>query len=105
LKKNFFIGLSAVLLVGLSGYLGYELHELSNTHTALVQDHKKLNNRAELLQKKYAEQKARATTLQRAKLKAEGFQRQAEMKVEEIKQKMAAQAVDIFFLQQFSSVV
>ena len=74
-------------MVCLSGYLGYQLSQLSKAHTALNRDHKKLTSRADLLQKKYTEQKARTTALQRAKLTAEGFQRQAEMKVEEITDK------------------
>ena len=87
-------------MVCLSGYLGYQLSQLSKAHTALNRDHKKLTSRADLLQKKYTEQRARTTALQRAKLTAEGFQRQAEMKVEEIKKKMAVQESEMAALQQ-----
>jgi len=100
LKKKFFIGLLIVLLLGLSGYLGYKLNELTEAHAALTRDHKKLTSRADLLQKKYTEQKARTTALQRAKLTAEGFQRQAEMKVEEIKKQMDAQAAEMQSLEE-----
>jgi chromosome segregation ATPase len=95
LKKKFVINLSIILLIGLSGYLGYQLNKLNKAHSTLSQEHQKLIGRADLLQKKYTEQKARTTALQRAKLTAEGFQRQAEMKVEEIKKQMDAQAAEM----------
>jgi chromosome segregation ATPase len=95
LKKKILISVSIIVLIGLSGYLGYQLNKMSKAHIALSRDHQKLVSRADLLQKKYTEQKARTTALQRAKLSAEGFQRQAEMKVEEIKKQMDAQAAEM----------
>jgi len=99
LKKILLI-IFLVLFAALSAYLGYQLNKVSNAHEALTQDHERLISRADLLQKKYAEQKARTTALQRAKLTAEGFQRQAEMKVEEIKKQMDAMAAEMQSLEE-----
>ena len=90
MKTKLFTGILIALLFGLSGYLGYRLNELTNAHATLTREHNKLNHRADLLQKKYAEQKARTTALQRAKLTAEGLQRKAELKVEEVNKQMDA---------------
>lgn len=100
MRKKIVISLLFFLLIGLSGYLGYQLNKVSNAHASLTQDHERLNSRVDLLQKKYAEQKARTTALQRAKLTAEGFQRQAETKVEEIKTQMDAMAAEMQSLEE-----
>lgn len=84
-----------VLLVALSGYLGYQLYSLSQAHTALNKDFEKMSRRAELLQRKYTEQKAQAAALQRAKLTVEGLKRQAEMKVDELTKVLEKKNVEI----------
>lgn len=76
------------MLLGLSGYLGFQLYSLNQAHESLNKDFAKLGRRAELLQKKYVEQKAQTAALQRAKLTVEGLKRQAEMKVEEMEKAM-----------------
>ena len=64
--------------------MGYRWYTLDQAHTALNEDFDRLSHRAELLQRKYTEQKARTAALQRAKLTVEGLKRQAEMKAEEL---------------------
>jgi chromosome segregation ATPase len=93
--KKIIIGLVLFLCVGLSGYLGYRLNALSTAHAALEQDLKKTAHRADLLQRKYAEQKAQATAFQRAKLNVEGLKRQAEMKADALAREVDEQAARI----------
>lgn len=89
--KKISIGLLIIALVSLSGYLGYRLYMLSEAHTALAEALEKTSHRADLLQRKYAEQKAQSAALQRAKLMVEGLKRQAEMTAEALAGQLAAQ--------------
>jgi chromosome segregation ATPase len=95
LGKKIIVGLLIVLLIGLSGYLGYRLNKLGKAHAALSQDLKKTAHRADLLQRKYAEQKAQAAALQRAKLTVEGLKRQAEMKADALAKEVEEKAAVI----------
>jgi DNA repair exonuclease SbcCD ATPase subunit len=99
LVKRILINLLVVLLIGVSGYLGYRLNHLTKAHEALARDHKKMTHRADLLQKKYAEQKAQTAAMQRAKLTVEGLKRQAEMKAEALVKKMEAQTAEMAAMQ------
>ena len=89
--KKITTGIFFLLLVGVSGYLGYRLYNLSEAHTALGKELDRTNHKVELLQRKYSEQKAQATALQRAKLTVEGLKRQAEMKAEALEKELAEQ--------------
>lgn len=99
LGKKIIIGLVLFLSVGLSGYLGYRLNALGKAHAALGQDLEKTAHRAELLQRKYAEQKAQAAAFQRARMTVEGLKRQAEMKAEALAEQMAAQVAEMAALE------
>ena len=79
----------------LSGYLGYRLHTLSQAYAALEDELDRTSHRADLLQRKYAEQKAQSASLQRAKLTVEGLKRQAEMKVEALAEQLEAKNAEI----------
>lgn len=89
------VSIVIIILIGLSGYLGYRLVTLDKAHEVLTKDLKKTSHRATLLQKKYAEQKARTAALQRAKLTVEGLKRQAEMKAEALAEQLEQQAVKL----------
>lgn len=89
--KKVLLIIFVVLLIASGGYLGYRLYRLDQAHTALAEELKREFHRAELLKKKYAEQKARVTALQRAKLTVEGLKRQAEMKADELQKELYAQ--------------
>lgn len=95
MPKKIAIGIILLLLVGLSGYLGYRLYNLSEAHAALGEEFDREVHRSELLQRKYAEQKAQVAGLQRAKLTVEGLKRKAEMKVEALEKDLARQKAAI----------
>jgi chromosome segregation ATPase len=95
LGKKIIISLLLVSLIGLSGYLGYRLSEMTKAHEAVSKDLSRMSHRADLLQKKYTEQKSQTAAIQRAKLTVEGLKRQAEMKAEGMAKKLEAQAAEI----------
>jgi chromosome segregation ATPase len=84
-----------VLFIGLSGYLGYRLFALDKAHTLLEKNLAQTQHKVQLLQKKYAEQKAQVATLQRAKLMVEGLKRQAELKAEELAKQVEQQKTQL----------
>jgi chromosome segregation ATPase len=84
-----------ILLVGLSGYLGYRLNLLQKDHATVTSELSKTNHRAKLLKQKYIEQKAQASALQRAKLTVEGLKRQAEMKAKTLAEKLDKAAAGV----------
>lgn len=87
--------MSLILLIGLSGYLGYRLTVLNKAHQALTQDFERLTHRAALLKKKYTAQKAQTSALQRAKLAVEGLKRKAEMKAEALAKQLERQKAEM----------
>lgn len=93
--KKIAIGLVIALLIGLSGYLGYRLTVLDKAQKQLAEDLKRTAHRSDLLQQKYAEQKAQTATLHRAKLTVEGLKRQAEMKAEALEKELQTQKAAI----------
>ena len=95
MQKKHIIIIGVTILVGLSGYLGYELYSLNQAHAALNDDFDQLTHRSDLLQRKYTEQKAQTAALQRAKLTVEGLKRQAEMKLEELAKEMEKKDVEM----------
>lgn len=69
-----------LLLIGscaIAGYLGYSYKQLKNEHQALDDEYRKLERRAELIHKRYEEERARVSALTRSKLVLEGEMRQA----------------------------
>ena len=102
LSKKLFGVLVLLLLTVLCGYLGMRLHAQEETQAALEVELERMEHRGRLLQNKYAEQKAQAAAMQRARLTAEGLKRQAEMQVEELTRQVAAQGAEIAVLKQRS---
>ena len=99
MPKKIAVGTILLLLAGLSAFLGYRLYNLTEAHAVLADELEKTSHRADLLQRKYAEQKARNAAVQRDKLMIEGLKRQAELKAETLekeleKQKAAIAAMD-----------
>ncbi|BBO85849.1 hypothetical protein DSCO28_64150 [Desulfosarcina ovata subsp. sediminis] len=98
-KKITLIFVIAILVVS-TGLLGYRLYTLSKAHAATVEELSGMSHRAELLQRKYAEQKAQAAAFQRAKLTVEGLKRQAEMKADALAEQMEAMKAEMASIEQ-----
>ena len=61
----------------------------------MTEDFEKMSHRADLLQRKYTEQKAQTSSLQRAKLTVEGLKRQAEMKADELTKELEKKSLEM----------
>ena len=99
MARKITISIVLIVLLGLSGYLGFRLYTLAEDHAALSEDLRRTAHRSDLLQQKYAEQKAQTAALQRAKLTVEGLKRQAEMKAETLEKELERQKAEIAAMQ------
>jgi chromosome segregation ATPase len=77
-----------IAVFGVLAYLVVDIVNLNKTVQGLEQDLEKAEKTGTLLKRKYAEEKSRATAMQRAKLFAEGQLRQAEQKAEALRAKL-----------------
>jgi chromosome segregation ATPase len=73
-----------VLSLGAGGYLGYTLIQVQGERDALLEDIEALNKRVTLMQRKYAEEKARVGQLLRAKRALEGQRTVTQQDVESL---------------------
>ena len=83
-----------LLVVGLSAFLLYSHINYSKERDALQGDIRDLDKKAELLQRKYAEQKALAGQLMRTKAMLEGEKRTIQAEVEKLHEQLSAVGQD-----------
>jgi chromosome segregation ATPase len=87
-KWKYLVALTAVLLVGLIVFLFVGNMKLKNQISELNIQVEKTDRKAEAIKKKYSEEKAKATALQRAKMAADSQMRTLETEIESLQKEM-----------------